>query len=53
MRNLRGVLATETGAALTGFLLLQEPDKAMREAEAEVGQYTHNSVTDDHVVPYE
>lgn len=44
IRDLRGVLSTEQGAVLGGFISLNEPTKAMKEAAAEAGTWTYNEV---------
>lgn len=49
VRDLIGVLSGETDAELAGFLSLEEPTKAMREAAAKAGQYTYNGVKYDRV----
>jgi len=43
VRDLRGVLERE-GAAMAGFLSLQEPTKAMRSEAAEAGVFRYNDV---------
>jgi DNA modification methylase len=47
VRDLRGVLADEPDAEMAGFLSLQEPSKAMREAAALAGQYEYAGVCYD------
>ncbi len=49
VRDLVGVLSGEQNAELAGFLSLQEPSKAMREAGALARQYTYNGVKYDRV----
>lgn len=49
IRDLIGVLAHEPDTEMAGFLSLQEPSKAMREAAAQAGQYTYNGVKYDRV----
>jgi DNA modification methylase len=49
VRDLVGVLAHEPDAEMAGFLSLQEPSKAMREAAAKAGQYTYQGVKYDRV----
>jgi DNA modification methylase len=49
VRDLVGVLNSEPGAEMAGFLSLQEPSKAMREAGASAGQFTYNEVKYDRV----
>lgn len=49
VRDLFGVLSGDTGAELAGFLSLQEPSKAMREAAAKAGQYIYNDVAYDRI----
>lgn len=41
IRDLRGVLARETGAEIGGFISLQEPTKAMRAEAAKAGTYEY------------
>lgn len=41
VRDLRGVLADQPDTEMAGFLSLQEPSKAMREAAALAGQYEY------------
>jgi DNA modification methylase len=49
VRDLIGVLRDEPETELAGFLSLQEPSKAMREAGAKAGQYTYGEVNYDRV----
>ena len=49
VRDLVGVLSHETDTEMAGFLSLQEPSKAMREAGAMAGQYEYNGVKYDRV----
>lgn len=49
VRDLIGVMAHEPDCEMAGFLSLQEPSKAMREAGATAGQYTYNGVKYDRV----
>lgn len=49
VRDLAGVLANEPDVELAGFLSLQEPSKAMREAAAKAGQFTYNNVSYDRI----
>ncbi len=49
VRDLEGVLSHETDTEMAGFLSLQEPTKAMREAAARAGQYEYNGVTYDRI----
>lgn len=49
VRDLVGVLAHEPDTEMAGFLSLQEPSKAMREAGAKAGQYTYQGVKYDRV----
>ena len=49
VRDLIGVMASEPDTEMAGFLSLQEPTKAMREAAAAAGQYTYNGVQYDRV----
>ncbi len=49
VRDLVGVLSHEPETEMAGFLSLQEPSKAMREAGALAGQYTYNGVKYDRV----
>jgi len=49
VRDLVGVLANEPGTEMAGFLSLQDPSKAMREAGALAGQYTYGDVKYDRV----
>ena len=47
VRDLRGVLADQPDAEIAGFLSLQEPTKAMREAAALCGQYEYKGIMYD------
>jgi adenine specific DNA methylase Mod len=49
VRDLAGVLANEPETELAGFLSLQEPTKAMREAAAKAGQFSYNGVAYDRI----
>lgn len=49
VRDLVGVLSGEAETEMAGFLSLQEPSKAMREAGAKAGQYTYGGVKYDRV----
>lgn len=49
VRDLIGVLSGEVETEMAGFLSLQEPSKAMREAGAKAGQYTYSGVKYDRV----
>lgn len=49
VRDLIGVMSGEPETEMAGFLSLQEPSKAMREAGALAGQYTYNGVKYDRV----
>lgn len=49
VRDLVGVLAGEPETEMAGFLSLQEPSKAMKEAGALAGQYTYSGVQYDRV----
>ncbi len=49
VRDLIGVMTNEPETEMAGFLSLQEPSKAMREAGALAGQYTYNGVKYDRV----
>lgn len=49
VRDLVGVLANEPETEMAGFLSLQEPSKAMREAGAAAGQYSYGGVKYDRV----
>lgn len=49
VRDLIGVLEHEPETEIAGFLSLQQPTKAMREAAAKAGQYRYNGVTYDRV----
>jgi DNA modification methylase len=49
VRDLRGVLADDQDAEMAGFLSLQEPSKAMREAAAMAGQYVYGGVKYDRI----
>jgi DNA modification methylase len=49
VRDLIGVLEHEPETQLAGFLSLQEPTKAMREAAAQAGQYTYEGTKYDRV----
>jgi DNA modification methylase len=49
VRDLIGVMSHETDTEMAGFLSLQEPSKAMREAAAKAGQYTYQGVKYDRV----
>lgn len=49
VRDLCGVLANEPETEMAGFLSLQEPSKAMREAASKAGQYTYGGVSYDRV----
>ncbi len=47
VRDLQGVFATESETEMAGFLSLQEPSKAMREAAAKSGQYVYGDIAYD------
>ena len=47
VRDLRGVLADQPDTEMAGFLSLQEPSKAMREAAALAGQFEYGGVKYD------
>jgi DNA modification methylase len=47
VRDLRGVLADQTDTEMAGFLSLQEPSKAMREAASLAGQFEYGGVKYD------
>jgi DNA modification methylase len=47
LRDLRGVLDREPDTAMSGFLSLKEPTKAMREEAASCGQYEYSGVKYD------
>lgn len=49
VRDLVGVLSGEPDTEMAGFLSLQEPSKAMRDAGAKAMQYTYNGVKYDRV----
>lgn len=49
IRDLYGVLSGEGDAEMAGFLSLQEPSKAMKEAAALAGQYTYGGVKYDRI----
>lgn len=49
IRDLRGVLAHEPGAALGGFVTMKEPTKAMRKAAAEAGQWEYKNEVYDRI----
>ena len=49
VRYLAGVLSHEPETEMAGFLSLQEPTKAMREAGAKAGQYTYGGEKYDRV----
>lgn len=49
VRDLVGVLAHENDTEMAGFLSLQEPSKAMREAAAKAGQFTYGGEKYDRV----
>ena len=49
VRDLLGVMAHEPDTELAGFLSLEEPSKAMREAGAKAGQYSYNGTQYDRV----
>jgi DNA modification methylase len=49
VRDLVGVLSGDPDMEMAGFLSLQEPSKAMREAGAMAGQYTYNGIKYDRV----
>lgn len=49
VRDLRGVMADEPDAELAGFLSLEEPTKAMREAAAIAGQYDYSGIMYDRI----
>ena len=49
VRDLRGTMADDADAELGGFLSLQEPSKAMREAAALAGQYEYGGVQYDRI----
>lgn len=45
VRDLIGVLSTEQGSELAGFISLQEPSKAMRQAAAKAGDWEYRGVS--------
>ena len=47
VRDLRGVLADQSDTEMAGFLSLQEPTKAMREAASLAGQFEYGGVKYD------
>ncbi len=47
VRDLRGVLADMSDTEMAGFLSLQEPSKAMREAASLAGQYEYGGIKYD------
>jgi len=49
VRDLIGVMANEPDMEMAGFLSLQEPTKAMREAGAKAGQYSYEGEQYDRV----
>lgn len=49
VRDLVGVLSGESDTEMAGFLSLQEPSKAMREAGSKAGQYAYSGVKYDRV----
>jgi DNA modification methylase len=49
VRDLLGVLAHETDTAMAGFLSLEEPTRAMREAAAKAGQFHYGGTAYDRV----
>jgi DNA modification methylase len=49
VRDLVGVLAHDGDTEMAGFLSLQEPTKAMREAASKAGQYTYGGTKYDRV----
>jgi DNA modification methylase len=49
IRDLYGVMAGETDVEMAGFLSLQEPTKAMREAAAKAGQYDYAGTKYDRI----
>lgn len=49
VRDLYGVLSGETDTEMAGFLSLQEPSKAMREAGAKAGQFEYGGVAYDRI----
>jgi DNA modification methylase len=49
VRDLRGVLADEPETEMAGFLSIQEPSKAMREAASLAGQYEYAGVLYDRI----
>jgi DNA modification methylase len=49
VRDLRGVLADDQDAEMAGFLSLQEPSKAMKEAGAMAGQYEYSGIKYDRI----
>lgn len=49
IRDLRGVLADQQDAEMAGFLSLQEPTKAMRDAASLAGQFEYGGVMYDRV----
>ncbi len=49
VRDLYGVMSGESDTEMAGFLSLQEPSKAMREAGAKAGQFVYNGVKYDRI----
>jgi len=49
VRDLRGVLADHPDTEMAGFLSLQEPTKAMREAASLAGRYSYGGVDYDRI----
>jgi DNA modification methylase len=49
VRDLRGVMIDQPDTEMAGFLSLQEPSKAMKEAAALAGQFTYGDVKYDRI----
>lgn len=49
VRDLYGVLSGETDTELAGFLSLEAPSKAMKEAAAKAGQYSYGGIQYDRI----
>lgn len=49
IRDLIGVLASEPGAELAGFISIKEPSRAMKQAAAKAGTWTHKGEEYDRV----
>lgn len=49
VRDLYGVMSGENDTEMAGFLSLQEPSKAMREAAAKAGQFNYKGVNYDRI----